>query len=59
MWRRWAEAISAASLSEIAEGFLRAVLNWKRAFGAKAERVSWSFSVRALIACIPGISANV
>lgn len=50
MWRRWADAISAASVREMADPFLRAVLNVNLAFGANAARVSLNFSDSALIA---------
>lgn len=49
-WRRPWAAISAASESEIAEGFFLAVLNANLDRGATAARVSVSLSWSALIA---------
>lgn len=48
--RRLSAASSAASVKDIAELFLLLVLNWNRGLGATLERVSCSFSDRALIA---------
>ena len=50
MCRRWADASSAASVREMADAFLRVVLNVNLAFGANAARVSLSFSDSALMA---------
>ena len=43
-------ANSAASERDIAEGFLRAVLNWNFLGGSKELRMVWSFADRALTA---------
>jgi hypothetical protein len=49
-WRRFWAAISAASVNDTADGFLRAVLKVKRDRGANAALVSLNFSCNALIA---------